>query len=70
MKKLFVLALLWVASCTPQKSYVQADKAIYDVIAPAHEAYVEADATLSAEQKARRLRTLAAWKVLIEKAGQ
>jgi len=40
------------------------------VIAPAHRAYVEADATLDASQKARRLRTLTSWKLMIDKAGQ
>jgi len=63
-----LLAFLLVG-CTPGKVYLAADKGIFDVITPEYSAYVEADEKLDAEQKARRLRTVAAWKLLIEKAG-
>lgn len=62
------VALLLLCSCTPVQSYVQADRAIHDAIAPAHRAYVIADPGLNLEQKERRLRTLDRWRELIETA--
>lgn len=55
------LALLCIGCAGPSSLYVQADRATYEAVAPAHAAYVEADPNLSAEQKARRLRTLTSW---------
>lgn len=55
-------------SCTPVQAYVQADRAIYDAVAPAHRAYVTADPALSGEQKDRRFRTLEEWRKLVETA--
>lgn len=64
-----LLALLLFASCEAVPStYVQADRATFDAIAPAHRAYVEADATLDEQQKARRIRTLETWLLRLEKA--
>lgn len=62
--------LFLLASCeTPTAAYVEADRATYAAVAPAHRAYVEADATLTAEQRARRLRTLDAWELRIRHAA-
>jgi len=66
---LFLLLVLVPSSCKgPQDAFTKGSRSVFDVIAPAHRAYLEADATLDAEQKARRIRTLAAWEVLIKKA--
>ncbi len=66
---LLVPVMLSLASCTPGKAYVDADQATYAVIAPEYVVYVEADAKLTKEQRARRLRTLLTWKLRIDKAG-
>jgi hypothetical protein len=52
--------------CGPTGGYVAADRATYDAVAPEYAAYVTADATLTPEQRQRRQRTLAAWKLRIE----
>lgn len=67
MRKLGVLLVL--ASCAgPSDAYVAADAATYGVIAPAHRAYVEADMTLTDEQKARRLLLLESWALRLREA--
>lgn len=65
---MFLLAFL-LAGCTPGKAYIAADQGIFDAITPEYLKYVEADEVLTAEQKERRQRTVAAWQVLLEKAG-
>lgn len=63
----FMSLLLSLTACgSLQEQYVAADVSTYEVIAPAHKAYVEADATMTDEQKARRLRKLASWQARIE----
>ena len=57
------------AGCTPGKAYVAADQGIFDAITPEYLQYVEADTALDAGQKARRVRTVQAWKILLDKAG-
>ena len=70
MKALAVLAVLLVGSCAgPSDAYVAADRATFEAIAPAHRAYLEADATLDAEQRARRLAVLATWELRIRHAA-
>ena len=64
----FLLPVL-ASSCTPGKAYVAADLATYEAIAPAYAGYVGGDPGLSQAQRDRRLRTLAAWKIRIDKAG-
>lgn len=62
MKSLRVVLLLpLLCSCGLSEAYVAADRATYNAIAPEYRAYVEADPALSAEQKARRERTIKAW---------
>lgn len=70
LSPLFLLLLvLVVSSCKgPQEAFTKSSRSLHDAIAPAHIAYLEADATLDAEQKARRIRTVKAWGVLIKKA--
>lgn len=67
MSGLLLLGLSAV-SCTPGKAYVAADRGIFEAISPEYLIYVAADANLSAEQQARRVRTVAAWKTLLDKA--
>lgn len=55
--------------CAPAASYVAAERATYDAIAPDHAAYVNADPTLNDLQKARRLRTLQAWHIRLSHAA-
>lgn len=66
MKKL--LALLALAGCTPQQAYIEADRATHDVIVPAHRTYVEADAALTMEQRARIIRLLDSWGLRLREA--
>ena len=61
-----VLALLC-CGCV-SKTYIAADRATYEAIAPAYAEYVKADANLTLEQIGRRLRTLEAWLKRIEAA--
>jgi hypothetical protein len=51
-------------------SYVDADRATYDVVAPDHRRYVEADPTLDDAQKARRGRLLDSWRQRIDAASK
>ena len=63
----FMFLLLLLTGCgSLQEQYVAADVSTYEVIAPAHKAYVEADPTMTKEQKARRLRKLASWQARVE----
>ena len=43
--------------------YLSADRATFDAVAPEYRAYVSADASLDAERRARRLRTLELWRL-------
>ena len=68
MKKLLALLLIFVASCSVQDAYVEADKATYNVIAASYRAYVGTDSLLSADQKNRRIMLLESWRIRIQKA--
>lgn len=67
---LLVLILpLILSSCQgPQGAFVKGSRSVFDVIAPAHRAYLAADGSLDAAQKARRIRTIDAWEIMIKKA--
>lgn len=61
--------LLSLGGCVhPADSYVEADEATYKAVAPEFKVYVEADAKLSDAQKARRQRTLKAWRARLDEA--
>lgn len=45
--------------------YVQADAATLEAIGPEYERYVDEDPALSEDQRARRLRTLDAWRARV-----
>jgi hypothetical protein len=69
MKAIRVLALFVLcASCSMSDEYVDADRATYDVINPAHRAYVQADPLLSDAQKLRRVNLLKTWDMRITAA--
>lgn len=69
MLSLLVLAgVVATCGCTPSDSYVQADRATFDAIAPAHRAYVQQDAALTLEQRDRRLTALDTWRQRLEAA--
>lgn len=53
----------------PAADYVAADRATYDAVAPEYAAYVEQDAALDDEARARRARTIAAWDLRIRGGG-
>jgi len=62
----FVLAT---AGCNGvPRAFLDGERAAYKAIAPAHKAYVDADETLTAAQKADRLRTLRAWRFSLDRA--
>lgn len=63
-KTLMILAALsMTACCAPDAS---AEKATLDVVEPAHRQYVEADPSLTAEEKQRRFRLLDSWRTRVE----
>ena len=52
----------------PTADYVAADRATYQAVAPEYAAYVHADESLDAEERARRDRTLETWDARIRGA--
>jgi hypothetical protein len=52
----------------PEGTYVAADRATYDAVAPEYCAYVTNDPSLDDEQRARRRRTVDTWRVRLEAA--
>jgi len=48
--------------------YTAADRATYEVIAPAYLEYVAGDADLTSEEKKRRARTVDTWRLRLEQA--
>jgi hypothetical protein len=67
-KAVLTLVLLAGTGCSVQDEYVEADRATFDVVAPAHEKYLKSDSSLSGEERERRLRLLDSWRLRIEKA--
>lgn len=66
---LALAACLALGGCTAvSDSYIAADRATYQAIAPEYSAYVAADPGLSIEQKTRRANTVATWRMRIESA--
>jgi hypothetical protein len=51
-----------------RQEYTQADRATFDAVAPKYLEYVEGDASLDAEQKARRKQTINTWRLRLEQA--
>jgi hypothetical protein len=65
------LLLSLLAGCqTVPDPYWNADRQTYEAVAPEYKAYVEADAGLPVEQKARRQRTLDTWKLRVDQAAR
>jgi hypothetical protein len=64
----FLLSLL--SGCAqlsaPTPAFVTADQATYSAIAPEYSAYVAADASLTPEQKQRRVDTVATWNLRLQ----
>jgi hypothetical protein len=63
-----VLSVLIPACAALDPAYVQAERATFDALAPAHRSYVDADLDLSGDEKARRMRLLDSWEARIERA--
>ena len=70
---LLSLLLLLSLDCTgcsvlnpPQGTYLAADRATYDAVAPEYAAYVANDQQLDDEERARRRRTLETWRLRLE----
>lgn len=69
MKKLAVIACLFLSACTmPDEKYVAADRSTFDVIAPEYRQYVEADTSLTELQKETRYLKLETWELRIKTA--
>ena len=70
MKRTLCLALLAVSlsgcAANVPADWVAADRATYNAVAPEHAAYVDADSTLTLEQKQRRHNTLDTWRIRLE----
>ena len=67
LASLLILALVVGGGCSVPAEYVEADQKTYDVVAPRYTKYVEADPVLTKEEKERALRTVATWKLRIDK---
>lgn len=69
---LALVALLGTGGCSamqsPVAAYVAADRATFEAIAPEYLEYVEDDPSLIDEQRQRRERTVAAWRLRVEEA--
>jgi hypothetical protein len=68
---LALVLLMGAGCCTTdiiRKDYVAADRATYDAIAPAYRNYVNADPTLSPDEKKRRNRTVDTWDFRLKQA--
>jgi len=63
---LFVLLMLSLEGCSASKTYVEADRAVFDVVAPEWADYFGSDAALSNEDKERRRRLIRAWDARIK----
>ena len=63
----FALVIL-TAGCSMDEAYVRADRKFCDVVIPAHRAYVEADDSMTPEQKERRERLLKSKTAALEEA--
>jgi len=57
--------LLGGLGCGVETSWVKASRATYNVVAPAHKKYVEADKELTEAQKKNRLLLLQSWEARI-----
>ena len=57
---------LTATACTPpDAAFVRAERATFQAVAPEYVGYVRADPALTAEQRARRERTVATWDLSI-----
>lgn len=65
MRLTALIAALLVTGCTLDSAYVAGDRLTYDALAPAHQAYVEADESLDSDQKDRRLSLLRSWEARV-----
>lgn len=63
------LLVLGTAACSVSEVHLKSDIDHYKAIAPYYVEYVTKDPDLSNAQKGRRIRTVATWKLSIEKAG-
>ncbi len=61
MRFALVLSVALFSGCTIAPSYVKADRATYNAIAPEYRAYVDADPKLDQSEKTRRRGTLQSW---------
>jgi hypothetical protein len=48
--------------------YTKADRATFDAVAPAYEAYLDGDTTLDKDAKKRGKRTITTWRLRLEQA--
>lgn len=60
-----ILACLSVIGCSVDETWVRADRAVYNVVAPAHREYIAADSTLTDGQRLNRTTLLDAWNARI-----
>lgn len=65
MKKTLLVALLALSSCGIPKTHIVAERAIYDALEPDFRDYVEADQSLTENQKQLKMRTFVRWDEMI-----
>lgn len=62
-----LLVAILLSGCeSPRNTWVRADRATFDALAPAHRRYVEADESLDDQQKQARYDMLRSWELRIE----
>lgn len=66
--KYVAACLIAFAGCVPG-SYVAADRATFEAVAPAYIAYVGSDSTLTDKQRDRKQRVIDSWRFRLE-AGE
>lgn len=65
---LLLLALVPASCVGPDATYIAADRATFEAVAPEYLEYVQADESLDAAAKARRTRTIETWQKRLEAA--
>jgi hypothetical protein len=69
MRTMFAgIVLALTCGCSLNSQFVAAEAATYDAIGQRYVKYVEADATLGADDKTTRIRTITEWKATLDEA--
>ena len=71
MKKLILLLSLSLVSCSSlDQQYIEADRELYNIVAPRYLNYIDMDVNLDEEMKELQKGLIAGWDLRIRKAGE